>query len=126
MQGKKRLTALVLSLIVLLLRRAGLDEELSGLIVEILISAGLVAHVVGLVVDKRKADAVRRAGPLLLVLAALSGGCAETELRQCRLEVSRSDASLDALRCEGHEAIKVPRLDPVLRQCVLVGAELSK
>lgn len=113
----KRMIALVASLITVAARRLDLSaEDLAILLdlVELVLGAGIGAHALSAL---RAARRLRSGGAALLVL--LAAGCPATELRACRLQVSRSDSSLDRLVCEGHEPIRVPRLDPVLRACVL-------
>ena len=113
----KRMIALVASLITVAARRLDLSaEDLAILLdlVELVLGAGIGAHALSAL---RAARRLRSGGAALLVL--LAGGCPATELRACRLQVSRSDSSLDRLVCEDHAPIKVPRLEAGLRQCVL-------
>jgi hypothetical protein len=118
MDGKKRIVSLSLALVAVAARRFDLQPDDLALlldVVEAVLVIGLGAHATGAVAKARKA--ARLAGKLgaALVLSA----CATVDLRGCVLQVSKSDASRDRLVCEGHEPIKVPRLDPALRACVL-------
>lgn len=118
MQGYKRIVALSLALVAVAARRLNLSpEELALLLdlVEAVLVLGLGTHAAGAVVKARKAaGAAAKIGAVLLLSA-----CSVVNLEACKLQVSKSDAARDRLVCEDHEPIKVPRLDPVLRACVL-------
>ncbi len=122
MEGKKRIVSLSLALLAVAARRCSLSpEDLAILldVVEAVLVIGLGAHATGAVAKARKA--ARLAGKLgaALVLSA----CATVDLGGCVLQVSQSDAARDRLICEGHDPIKVPRLDPRLRACVLAASQ---
>jgi hypothetical protein len=116
-EGYKRIATLSLALVAVAARRFNLSPEELGLlldIVEAVLALGLGSHVAGASLRARKAaKAVAKIGAVLVL-----SGCV-THLEACRLQVSKSDAARDRLVCEGHDPIKVPRLDPVLRACVL-------
>lgn len=118
MHGYKRIATLSLALIAVAARRLNLSpEELALLldIVEAVLALGLGSHVAGASIVARKAAKTAAKIGAVLALSA----CSVVNLEACRLQVSKSDAARDRLVCEGHEPIKVPRLDPVLRACVL-------
>lgn len=118
MDGKKRIVALSLALVAVAARRFELQPETLALLfdlVEAVLVLGLGTHAAGAVAKARKA--ARLAGKLGAALLVAS--CASVDLEGCVLQVSKSDASRDRLVCGRHEPIKVPRLDPVLRACVL-------
>jgi hypothetical protein len=116
-EGYKRILTLTFALVAVAARRFNLSPEDLALLLdatELVLVVGLGAHATGAVVKARKAAAaVAKIGAVLVL-----SGCV-THLEACRLQVSKSDAARDRLVCEGHEPIKVPRLDPVLRACVL-------
>lgn len=118
MDGKKRIVSLSLALVAVAARRLDLQPDDLALlldVVEAVLVLGLGLHATGAVAKARKA--ARLAGKLGAALVLAS--CATVDLEGCTLRVSKSDASRDRLVCEEHDPIKVPRLDPVLRQCVL-------
>jgi len=118
LDGRKRLATLILALGAIAARRFNLSpDELALLldIVEVVLGLGLGAHVASAVAKARAAAKVAKVAAVLLVVA----GCNVTALRDCEIDVSKSDPSKDRIRCADHEPIKAPRMDPVLRKCVL-------
>lgn len=121
--GRKRVVTLILALIGVAARRFDLSAEELALLLDVLeavLVVGLGAHFTGQFA-KAKAAAKKAATVTALVLAF--GGCNVSTLSGCVVDVSKSDPTRDRLRCEGHEPIKIPRMDPKLRQCVLDGGE---
>lgn len=118
MHGYKRIVALSLALVAVVARRFNLDPETLAIVLDLaeaVLALGLGGHVAGVAVRQRKA--ARGVAKIGAVLAL--AGCSVVDLEACKLQVSRSDAARDRLVCANHDPIRVPRLDPVLRACVL-------
>lgn len=114
---KINLTYLVLALVLFALwglRRLGVDDATADTITTFLV-LGLGATPSMLA---NGAGKVPKITPLLLVLA-LSVGCATTKLDGCTIDVSRSDPARDVLTCANHEPIQLPNLNPKLRALIL-------
>lgn len=116
---KLNVTYLVLALVLFALwglRRLGVDDATADTITTFLVlGLGTTPSMLA-----KGAGKVPRVTPLLLVLVlALSAGCATTKLDGCTVDVSRSDPTRDVLTCSNHEPIKLPNLDPKLRALIL-------
>lgn len=118
MHGYKRIVALSLALVAVAARRFNIDPEMLAILLDLaeaVLALGLGGHVAGVAVRNRRLS--RKIAKIGAVLAL--AGCSVVDLEACKLQVSRSDAARDRLVCANHEPIRVPRLDPILRACVL-------
>lgn len=118
MHGYKRIIALSLALVAVAARRFSIDPETLAILLDLteaVLVLGLGGHVAGVAVRNRRLS--RKIAKIGAVLAL--AGCSVVDLEACKLQVSRSDAARDRLVCAHHDPIRVPRLDPVLRACVL-------
>jgi hypothetical protein len=117
MNGYKRIIALALALVAVAARRLDLEPETLALLLDLteaVLALGIGTHAAGAAIKRKVARKVAGVGIVLL-----ASSCAVVDLEECRLQVSKSDAARDRLVCKGHDPIKVPRIDPVLRACVL-------